>query len=359
MSARRDVQDGASARREGPAATRANRDVRVVIVNYRTAKLAIDCLASLADEVAQRPGTRVVVVDNASGDGSAEAIAQAIGERGWSAWAGVLPSAVNGGFAYGNNLAVRAALAEPEPPAWFWMLNPDTRVDPGALGALVDFAEAHAEVGIVGSALENDDGSAWPYAFRFPTVWSEFEGGARFGPLSRLLRSRSVLRPMGDRPVAVDWMPGASMMVRREVFDAIGLMDEGYFLYYEETDFFLQAHRAGWQSWYVPASRVMHIAGASTGVTGEKVMKKRMPAYWFESRRRYFVKNHGRAYAMLVDAAWLVAHLSWRARRALQRKPDTDPPRLAADFVSHSALLHGGLPGNAALTAAGAPARGR
>jgi hypothetical protein len=328
--------------------------VLVVIVNYRTAGLVVECLASLVGEMAASPASRVVVVDNASGDGSAEAIARAIEARGWSSWARLLASSVNGGFSYGNNLAVREALAagEREQPAYFWILNPDTRVDPGAMAALVDFAETHPQAGITGSALHNDDGSAWPYAFRFPSLWSEIEGGARLGPISRLLRSRAVLRPMGDQPAQVDWMSGASMMVKREVFEQIGLMDEGYFLYYEETDFFLHAQRAGWQSWYVPASRVMHIAGASTGVTGEKVMKKRMPAYWFESRRRYFVKNHGRVYAMAVDALWLMAHLSFRARRALQRKPDTDPPRLTADFFAHSALLHGGLPGNAALVAA-------
>jgi len=343
-----------------PAAAGGSRDVLVVIVNYRTAALVIESLASLAGEIAASPGSRVVVVDNASGDGSAETLARAVVERGWSAWASVRPSAVNGGFSYGNNLVVREALAASatQRPAYVWVLNPDTRVDPGAMAALVDFAEAHPRVGIAGSALRNDDGSEWPYAFRFPSFWSELESGARLGPLSRLLRKRAVLRAMNDQPAQVDWMPGASMLVRREVFEQVGLMDEGYFLYYEETDFFLHAQRAGWESWYVPASRVMHIAGASTGVTGEKVMKKRMPAYWFESRRRYFVKNHGRAYAMAVDAAWLLAHLSFRARRALQRKPDTDPPRLAADFLAHSAWWHGGLPGNRALAAAGPAPRG-
>jgi N-acetylglucosaminyl-diphospho-decaprenol L-rhamnosyltransferase len=349
----------ADARCQAHNRTRAGRDVLVVIVNYRTAWLVVECLASLVGEVAASPGSRVVIVDNASGDGSAETITRAIAERGWSAWARVRAAPVNGGFSYGNNLAVREALAAStgQQPAYFWILNPDTQVDAGAMAALIDFAEAQPRIGITGSALRNDDGSAWPYAFRFPSLWSEIEGGARFGPLSRLLRSRAVLRPMNDQPVQVDWMPGASMLVRREVFEQIGLMDEDYFLYYEETDFFLQAHRAGWQSWYVPASRVMHIAGASTGVTGEKVMKKRMPAYWFESRRRYFVKNHGRGYAMAADAAWLLAHLSFRVRRALQRKPDADPPRLAADFFAHSAWWHGGLPGNAALARA-QPAEG-
>jgi hypothetical protein len=327
--------------------------VLVVIVNYRTGRLVTECLRSLEAEVRACADAglhaAVTVVDNASGDGSGEAIAAAIESNGWSDWARLLPSALNGGFSYGNNLAVRLAMASAAPPRLFWILNPDTLVRPGALRAMTDFLQDRPEVGIVGSALEAQSGEPWPYAFRFPSVLSEVEAGARLGLLTRLLSRHAVVRPMGAQPEKVDWLPGASMLVRREVFEAIGLMDEDYFLYYEETDFFLQAQRAGWESWYVPASRVMHIAGQSTGVTGNRNTPKRLPAYWFESRRRYFVKNHGRFYAAVADVMWTLSYLSWRVRRALQRKPDNDPPRLLRDFLAHSALLHGGLPINPAM----------
>lgn len=327
--------------------------VLIVIVNYRTGRLVTECLRSLETEVracaqAGMP-TRVTVVDNASGDGSADAIAAAIQAEGWSGWARLLPSSVNGGFSYGNNLAMREAMASAEPPSLFWILNPDTLVRPGALQAMTDFVRDHPRVGIVGSALEAENGDPWPYAFRFPSVLSEVESGARLGLLTRLLSRHAIVRHMGAQPERVDWMAGASMLVKREVFEAIGLMDEGYFLYYEETDFFLQAQRAGWESWYVPASRVMHIAGQSTGVTGNRNTPKRLPAYWFESRRRYFVKNHGRLYAAAADVMWTLAYLSWRVRRFIQRKPDNDPPRLLRDFLAHSALLHRRLPVNPAV----------
>jgi hypothetical protein len=133
-------------------------------------------------------------------------------------------------------------------------------------------------------------------------------------------------------------MAGASMMIRRAVFDSIGLMDEAYFLYFEETDFCLRARRAGWLCWYVPASRVVHLVGQSSGVTDTRSRPKRMPRYWLESRRRYFRRNHGWLYALLADCAWAFGFALWRLRRWLQRKPDHDPPGLLWDFMRFSFL---------------------
>jgi hypothetical protein len=315
--------------------------MHVVIVNYCTGALTVDCLASLEGEVGSMPGLRATVVDNASPDGSGATIGWAIAARGWGGWARLIQSPVNGGFAQGNNLAIRSLLEADDPPDLFWLLNPDTRVVPGAAAAILDFARDRPEVGIVGNALIEENGAPWPYAFRFPTVLSEVERGCRVGPVSRLLARATVLRRMGAESEAVDWVPGASMVVRRAVFDAVGLMDEGYFLYFEETDFCLAAQRAGWPTWYLPGASVVHIAGQSTGLTGPRATPGRVPRYWFDSRRRYFIKNHGRSYAMLADLAWAAAHLVWRARRRLAAAPDTDPPALLADFWRGSAMVAG------------------
>ncbi len=314
--------------------------MEVVVVNYRTAALTVDCLASLAGEVAASPGLRVTIVDNDSGDGSADAIAAAINARGWSRWATLVRAPFNGGFAYGNNIALRAALARASPPDLFWLLNPDTRVLPGAALALAGFCARHPQAGIVGSALLLEDGSPWPFAFRFHTAVSEFERGAALGPVSRLLAGHVVLREMGDRAAKVDWVSGASMVVRRDVFETIALLDESYFLYYEETDLCLRARRAGWASWYMPGAIVLHLAGQSTGLTGAKAQRGRVPGYWFASRRRYFEKNHGRAYAAAADLFWLAGHMLGTIRRVWSGK-DRPPPRFVADFLRHSALLPG------------------
>jgi N-acetylglucosaminyl-diphospho-decaprenol L-rhamnosyltransferase len=314
-------------------------DVAIAIISYRSADLTIGCLRSIEAE-RSTPGLRirVIVVDNASGD--SPAIEQAIEANSWSSWVTLVRAPINGGFAYGNNLAFRIA-HEDRPPDYFHLLNPDTLVRDGAIGALVRFLETHPEVGIVGSSFENLDGSDWPIAFRFPSILSEIESGLQLRLASRLLRRWAVAVEMSAVPQPIDWVPGASMMVRPAVFDAIGGFDETYFLYFEETDFCLRAKKAGFPTWYVPESRVMHIAGQSTKVTVRNVALKRLPAYWFESRRRYFEVSYGTARAMAVDIVAVLAHAVGHLKRMLQRRPDRGVPYFLRDLAQHSALWPG------------------
>jgi GT2 family glycosyltransferase len=313
----------------------------VVIVNYRSASLCIDCLRSLAPEVAANVGTRVVVTDNPSGDNSVEEIGRAIVLNGWSSWCEFRALPHNGGFAYGNNEAIRPALESKDPPEYVLLLNPDTVVRPGAIGALLDFMDANPKAGIAGSRLEHHDGTPQVSAFRFHTVLSELEAGLRLGFVSKLLKKRIVAPPVPEtmEPTQTDWVAGASMIIRREVFVDAGLLDEAYFMYFEEVDFCLRARRAGWTCWYVPASRVVHLVGQSSGVTDVKQANKRRPKYWFESRRRFFVKNHGKLKTAMADMLWMSAFATYRIRRFLQRKPDTDPQKLLGDFARNSLLL--------------------
>jgi hypothetical protein len=308
------------------------RRVAVVIVNYRTAELTLRCIDSLVADRCPNLEIRVVVVENDSGD--AEALRGGIEQRAWGDWVRLVVSDRNGGFAYGNNLGVQACWDRTERPDYFWLLNPDCEVRTGATAELVQFLEQHPRAGIAGSSLEFEDGEPWPMAFRFPSLWAELEGGLRFGPVSRLLEDRKVVRKMGDIPERVDWLPGASMMIRAEVFESVGFMDEGYFLYYEETDFCLKVARHGWETWYVPSSRVMHICGQSTGVTVVDARPKRLPSYWFESRRRYFTKNHGPLYALGADLVFMAGRTAAELRRTLERKPSQDPPKLLSDFAT-------------------------
>jgi GT2 family glycosyltransferase len=312
--------------------------VAVIIVNYCTPDLAIDCLRSLEESGDMASVTRVVVVDGGSPDNSVSILTSEIERRNWSGWVTLLPLEVNGGFAYANNRGMEFVAASFGSPGFYWLLNSDTVIRPGALSSLLGFMGDHPGAAIVGSRLEDPDGTPQHSAFRFHSILSELEATMRLGFLSRMLHEWCVAPPIAEFDVRVDWVSGASMLIRAEVIDAIGKLDEAYFMYYEESDFCLRAVRSGWECWYTPVSRVVHLVGRSSGVTTRGAPARRRPPYWFESRRRYFVKNHGLIYAALADLAWAGGYASWCLRRTLQGKPNNDPPQFLRDFLRQSLL---------------------
>jgi N-acetylglucosaminyl-diphospho-decaprenol L-rhamnosyltransferase len=209
-------------------------------------------------------------------------------------------------------------------------------VRPGAIGSLVRFLEASPQVGIAGGSFEHLDGRIWPIAFRFPTIFSELSHGLQIGIISRLLQRWTVAWPMIQLTQPTDWICGAAMMIRAAVFDRIGGFDENYFLYFEETDFCNRARQAGHATWYVPESRVMHIMGQSTKVTDEKAVLQRFPAYWFQSRRRYFAVTFGVVHAMVIDLVAVLANCLGLMKRLALRRPGV--PYYIRDLIRHSVL---------------------
>ncbi len=230
------------------------------------------------------------------------------------------------------------------------MLNSDAFPAPDAIARLRAALLADPGAGFAGSHIHGEDGAPHLTTFRFPSLASEFEGAARTGPVSRLLAHRAVPCPAPVATQMVDWLAGASLMMRRDVLDSIGLFDETFFLYFEETDLCLRAARAGWRTLYVPGSRVAHIGSVSTG------MKQwdRVPDYWFASRRHYFTKNHGRAYALAATLAHVAGGALHRGRCALARRAPADPPYFLRDLIRHDAgaLLRPAAPVPAPVTGA-------
>lgn len=318
--------------------------VAVVLVNYCTRDLTVDCLTSLADEVADFPGSEVIVVDNASPDGSGAGIAEAIAANGWH-WARLLAMPRNGGFSYGNNGAIREFLARSAQPSYIWLLNTDTIVRPGALRTLIEFMQAHPQAGGAGSRLEHMDSTRQASAFRFHSLVGEFDSCISLGVVSKLMRRWKIAPSLPDEPTQFDWLSGASLLVRTQVFREVGLMDEGYFLYYEETDFCRRAQRLGWSFWYLPQSRVVHLVGRSTGVTGVSNQRRRRAVFWFESRRRYFIKHHGVAYAVLADAALAAGTALEMVVGRLRGRPSTHPEHFLRDLAHQSALFNRSIDG--------------
>jgi len=304
----------------------------VVIVNYKTALLALRAAEGAREDV-EALGGAITIVDNDSGDGSVQTLREGVQSRGLAHLVTVIAAEKNGGFGYGNNVAIRRGLASADPPEHIYLLNPDAVPDPGAIHTLVRFMDEHPDVGIAGSHIHNPDGTTHVSAFRFPSPIGELEGTLRLGLATKLFQRWSVWSLPCDKTERVDWVSGASTMLRRELLESIGLFDENFFLYFEETDLCRRAAEAGWQTWFVHEASVEHEVGAATQI---KDTKRRTPPYWFQSRRYYFLKQGGRPELWLANLAWVAGFSLWRLRRKIQGKPDRDPPQMLVDFVRHT-----------------------
>lgn len=301
--------------------------VLTIILNWRTPDMTLRSVAA-AQRAMEGIKGEITVVDNDSGDGSFEQLSKALADQ---ARVRVLQSGHNGGFGAGNNFGIRAGLSDGSRPDYVYILNSDAFPAPDAIRILLDHLQTHPNLGAAGSYIHGPEGDPHITAFRFPSVWSELEGAARFGPISRMLKNKIVPLPLPDQTQKVDWLAGASVMFRQDMLDQVGLFDETYFLYFEETDLMLRAARAGWPTDYVRDSAVAHIGSVSTGMKEWE----QVPGYWFDSRQYYFVKNHGRAYAILATMLHVAGGLLWRLRRVLQRKERADPPGFLRTLIAH------------------------
>jgi GT2 family glycosyltransferase len=272
------------------------------------------------------------VGDAASGDGSTEIVNRHIAENGLG-FAGCFDIGGNHGFAYGNNY-VLAEKVLGDDIDYVWFLNPDTYVLPGALSALVETLRAHPSAGVAGSRLENPDGSPRSCGFRFPAPWREFFRGARLPLQARLLPACEI--PIADlnETRQVDWVSGASFLMPLKVIQRVGMMDPRYFLYFEEVEYMARVRDAGFEIWHTSDSRVVHLAGQATGVrAGNK--PKRIPAYWYHSRFKFFCDRYGRRQAAIANTLFLIGNGLFRVHRALRLKAPGDAPYLWRDMLAH------------------------
>ena len=302
--------------------------VLTVLLNWRTADMTLRA-ADSAETAMQGIAGGIVVVDNDSGDGSFETMSAALKDRPRFR---VVQSGRNGGFGAGNNVGIRLGLPGGVRPDYVYILNSDAFPAPDAIRLLLDYLETHPQVGIAGSFIHGPDGAPHVTCFRFPSVASEFEGAARTGPISRLLRHRTVAIGVPEATGPVDWLAGASMMLREAVIRDVGIFDETFFLYFEETDLCRRAAEAGWPTHFVKESRVEHIGSVSTGMKGWT----RVPGYWFDSRWHYFQKAGGTSRAVMATLAHVAGGMVVGARRLVRPSIDPGPPHFLRDLSGHA-----------------------
>ena len=311
--------------------------VAIVIVNFRTPELVKECVSSIARDRRADISCKVYIGDAESGDGSVGIIQRHLDEHGLD-FCTCFDIGENGGFAFGNNFILENYVLDDPEVDYVYFLNPDTYVRPGAIGALVDALHARARAGAAGSRLENPDGSLRAYGFRFPAPWREFLLGMRLPLVDRLFPATTIKIADLLETRQVDWVTGASFMMPRRVLDEVGLMDPRYFLYFEEVDLMYRVRRAGYEVWHVAESRVVHLAGQSTGVRSDET-PKRAPPYWYHSRVKFLHDHYGRSRAIMANILFLLGDALYRVHRTIRLKPIEDRPYLWRDMIAYGSSL--------------------
>ncbi|MBU0557435.1 MAG: glycosyltransferase family 2 protein [Alphaproteobacteria bacterium] len=310
-------------------------DVSVVIVNYGTADLVIEGVASI---LAAHQGGRSVdvhVVDNGSPGDDAERLSAAAAELGWGDRVRLYLERENHGFGRGNNVVLHALSASGVPPRYVFLLNPDARLGNEAVDILASFLDDHADAIAAGPALLRPDGAAVSAAFRFPDAGSEFVGTAANKVVSRMFPRKAVALPPETGQQPVDWITGAAFMVRFAALEQVGFFDPDFFLYFEETELMWRLNRSGRAVWHVPEAHVVHIAGAATGMKGGQHVRRIKPGYWYDSWRLYHVKTRGTGAARLAAMLHVAGSTINLGFNGLRGKPSSVPDRFFPDFWRH------------------------
>lgn len=251
-------------------------DLSIIILNWNTRDLLAQCI----DTLGQHMGTlshEIVVVDNASSDGS-QAMMQSRYPQ-----VRLIQNAGNVGFAAGNNRGMRESTGR-----YMLLLNTDAFVTEGALQAMVALADAQPRAGLIGAQLRNADDSFQASFTPFPTLPREFLILSGLGRMVYGPNFPSAGPEVEKGPQVVGYVEGAALLVRRETFEQAGGLDEGFFMYAEEVDWCYTLQKAGWQVWYQPEARIIHLGGGSS-----KTRRTAREADLYRSRVRFFRKHYG------------------------------------------------------------------
>ncbi|QAT41045.1 glycosyltransferase family 2 protein [Clostridium sp. JN-9] len=290
-------------------------DVSIIIVNYNTKDLLRDCIKSIK-ETTKDLEYEIIVSDNKSSDGSSEMLKEEFKD------VILLENERNGGFAYANNKGIKIAKGK-----YIFLLNSDTIVLENSILNMYNYMEENTYIGILGPKLLNADLSEQTSVFAYPTVFKEF---ASIFEMKKLLKNkyiRKVLLKFSDKALPndvnqymknfkesksieqVEVLVGAAMFIRRDVINAIGGLDESYFMYYEEIDYCLNSAKHGWPCVFYPYSEIIHLIGQSSKKVSLITFMAR-----YESMLHYFEKNHGKGQKLAVKFI-LIIGLTYRLIR--------------------------------------------
>jgi GT2 family glycosyltransferase len=280
-------------------------DISIVILSWNDREHLQECLESLQHCTKSR-SLEIIVVDNASTDGSPELVTERF------PYVTLIRNPENLGFPKGNNIGVRASKGD-----YVFLLNSDIKVLDGCIDELADFMDKHSDIGMLGPRILNDDMTLQSSCRRFPTLWNNFctaTGLATLLKESRLFSGEHMRYFKGDRIMDVEVLVGCFWMVRRKALDQFGLLDEGFFIYAEDVDWCKRCWKAGWRVVFFPEAQAIHYRGTST----TKKDPVRFALTQQQSVLRYWQKHHGSLGRVSISCL-IFSHLSLRWTATLMK----------------------------------------
>ncbi len=304
--------------------------ISILIVSWNVRELLLQCLAAIPAAVGDNLNYEVFVVDNASSDGTPDAVKKQF------PGVNIIANPANRGFTGGNNQALARARGR-----YLFLLNPDTEPCPGSVAELHRYLADNPSVGIVGPRLRYGDGNSQPSRRRFPTIAILFTESTiiqHYLPGLTLFDRYYMKDQSEDLVQQVDWLVGAALFARRQVYEQSCGLDEGFFMYSEELDWCHRAVDAGWEIAYNPAAEIIHHEGKSS----EQVVAARH-IHFFSSRVRYTQKYHGRFWATVLRAWLLVTFVLQWIREAVKWLAGHKRPLRAKRMAAYQQVLQSGL----------------
>jgi hypothetical protein len=305
-------------------------DLSIVVVNWNVRELLRRCLSSVYRAAGASLELEVIVVDNASTDGSVAMLGEGFPQ------VHLIANDENLGFTKGNNQAIAQSQGR-----YVLLLNPDTEVVGDALSTMVQYLEAHPRVGVLGPQLLNPDGSVQSSRRRFPTLATAFLESTvlqQWFPHNRVLE-HYYIRDRGDDEVQeVDWVVGACLLARRQAIEQAGLLDEGFFMYSEEMDWCRRFKEQGWQAVYLPKAQVIHHEAKSS-----EQVKPLQHIQFQRSKVLYFRKHQGRWQAEILRLFLLATYVYQLAMESLKWLVGHKRPLRAERVRAHWQVLRSGL----------------
>jgi GT2 family glycosyltransferase len=273
-------------------------NVAVIIVNYRTAEMLIDCVSKMLATI-DFNSVSIFIIDNHSNDCSVTKLKGWLQNCGLTSRITLISSPENGGFSAGNNIGISAISAD-----YYLLLNSDAYIEQSSIELLLKAFGRDPQIGLVSPRLQWEDGKPQESTFNFFHPITEFVQQSKTGIFSSLFKKFVVAEPVCDDARYVHWASFACIMISAECLEEVGLLDEGYFMYFEDVEYCYRAQKHNYKVFHEPSACAVHLRGGSSSVKANIAKRKRLPKYFYQSRTRFYYQKYGLIGLFSANVCW-------------------------------------------------------